>query len=133
MRFAATTAALEVSGNCLVELPASCDARRVLAGLAGRAVEQSLAQLQLPLGAPIASQGDFGRLLFATLGAIKPEAGARATKSSRGAATATAAGPDDDGMATLGMGRAKGHRRRGLGGMCGACACGQRRRRAYDA
>jgi hypothetical protein len=105
----------------------------VLAGLAGRAVEQSLAQLQLPLSAPIASQGDFGRLLFATLGAIKPEAGARATKSSRGAATATAAGPDDDGMATLGMGRAKGHRRRGLGGMCGACACGQRRRRAYDA
>jgi hypothetical protein len=89
-----------------------------LAGLADRAVEQSLAQLQLSIAAPIASHGDFGRLLFATLGA------ANGTKRS----------PGDDhsdgiyGMATMGRASRRGAAGRGLRRICAACGCGQRTR-----
>ncbi len=97
-----------------------------LAGLGDRAVEQSLAQLQMSIAEPIASHGDFGRLLFATLGAANPRAEAAAwedTKSSPGFDRYE----DIDGTT---MGRANRRRAvgRGLRGMCGACSCGQRTR-----
>ncbi len=100
-----------------------------LAGLEDRAVEHSLVQLQMPIAEPIASHSDFGRLLFATLGAENSRAETAArneNKSSPGFDRSD----DINGMTTMGRVHERRAIGRGLRGICGACGCGQRTRGA---
>ena len=100
-----------------------------LAGLEDRAVEQSLAQLQMPIAEPIASHGDFGRLLFATLGAAHYRAETAAWNDYESSPDCDRS-DDINGMTTMGRMHERRAIGRGLRGICGACGCGQRTRGA---
>lgn len=113
-----------------------------LAGLDGRTVEQELATLQLSIAEPIESPADFGRLLFATLGAVKPDGAGGAAPLPGAKATAKKGGDGRSGyevgtemgeIAPLARPR-RGSAGRSGGGLCGACGCGRRSSRsAYAA
>lgn len=96
-----------------------------LVGLADRTVEQSLAQLQLPIAEPITNHGDFGRLLFATLGAADSQAEGPPSKDSKGR---FGSGHSANGTVPLSRENRSRAAARGLRSICAVCGCGQRTR-----